>query len=387
MVLASTYPRWKGDPEPGFVHQLTRRLTERFEVVVLGPRAPGAAPDEVLDGVRIKRYRYAPAQWETLVNDGGIVANLRKHPLKWLLVPAFVVAQILVAARLVKQWRPDVIHAHWLLPQGLALALLSVIDRQMPPFIVTSHGTDLFSLNAWPLQALKRFVARRAKVLTVVSSPMVDELRRVGVDTDKVRIEPMGVDLAGNFKPDSANVRSSGEILFVGRLVKGKGLHHLIDALPPVLERNPAAHLTVAGFGPEEKTLRAQVARLGLERSVNFLGAVRQEDLPDLYRRAAVSVLPFTPGAQEGLGLVLIEAVGCGCPVIAGDVPAVRDVIDSRVGAIVPLGDPDALIEAVCAVLAAPVADGRERAEAVAHFDWSVRARSYADLLEAQVNR
>src|ERR1700735_2418201 len=93
LVLASTYPRWRGDPEPGFVHELAKRLTDQFHVIAIVPAAPGAAAREILDDVEVIRYRYAPHRFETLVNDGGIVTNLRRHRWKVLLVPPFVLAQ------------------------------------------------------------------------------------------------------------------------------------------------------------------------------------------------------------------------------------------------------------------------------------------------------
>ncbi len=79
LVLSSTYPRWSGDHEPGFVHELARRLTTTFDVVAVVPRAPGASDREMLDGVTVIRYGYAPRRFETLVNDGGIVTNLKRH--------------------------------------------------------------------------------------------------------------------------------------------------------------------------------------------------------------------------------------------------------------------------------------------------------------------
>src|SRR5690606_35496267 len=75
LVLTSTYPRGDGDPEPGFVHELARRLVGRFQVTVVCPHAVGAATREDMDGVHVVRYRYAPERWETLVNDGGIVRS------------------------------------------------------------------------------------------------------------------------------------------------------------------------------------------------------------------------------------------------------------------------------------------------------------------------
>lgn len=390
LVLASTYPRWPGDPEPGFVHELAKRLVDDFEVTVLGPHAPGAPQRETMDGVSVLRYRYAPARLETLVNDGGIVTNLWRQAWKWLLVPGFVLGLAWNAWRLVRQLRPDVVHAHWLLPQGLVAALLQVVEPRMPPFLVTAHGADLFALRQRLLQATKAFVARKAGSITVVSSHMRNELVAIGVQTAKIHVQPMGVDLQERFSVDPVVVRSRNEILFVGRLVEKKGLRHLIDAMPEILRACPAAHLAVVGFGPEEQARREQVVELGVAGSVSFAGALPQHELPALYRRAAVFVAPFVVGGggdQEGLGLVLVEAAGCGCPVVVGDVPAVRDVIvDGRVGIGVPPGDAVALAAAVSATLAAPrnVQTEADRAGAVRHFDWRERATAYAGLLQEQ---
>ncbi|MDE1962204.1 MAG: glycosyltransferase, partial [Xanthomonadaceae bacterium] len=138
LVLASTYPRRSGDAEPGFVHELCRRLTGRFDVIVLAPDGPGADPDGALDGVDVIRYRYAPRGWQTLVHGGGIVANLRAARWKWLLLPAFVVGQYIAARHIVRARRIDLIHAHWLLPQGLIARALARSHRI--PYVVTSHG-------------------------------------------------------------------------------------------------------------------------------------------------------------------------------------------------------------------------------------------------------
>ena len=388
LVLTSTYPRWPGDSEPGFVHELTKRLAADFQIVVLGPHAPGAALAGLIDGVRVIRYRYAPERWQTLVNDGGIVANLRRHPWKWMLVPGFLVSQAWNAWRMVRFWRPDVIHAHWLLPQGLVAAVLRVIDQRTPPFVVTSHGTDLFSLRAEAMQALKRFVVNRAAALTVMSAAMLEELGSAGIDRTKASIQPMGVDVITRFKPDPAVLRSTSEVLFVGRLLRQKGLHHLIEALPLIRRRFPSAHLSVAGFGPEQSALRAQVEQAGLSGCVMFLGATEQSALPALYSRAAVCVAPSTAGAQEGLGLVLVEAAGCGCPLVVGDVPGMRDVVrDTSIGIRVPPGDVEALADAVCTVLATTETEATTsaRIRAVQCFDWQQRAEAYAALLRAQV--
>ena len=389
LVLASTYPRWPGDPEPGFVHELAKRLVADFEVHVLGPHAAGAATEEVFEGVRVHRFRYAPAACETLVNAGGIVTNLRRARWKWLLVPPFFAAMAWRAWRLTRRERFALVHAHWLVPQGVVAMLLRRLSRGAPGFVVTSHGADLHALRGSLPQSLKRAVARHAAALTVVSSAMIEPMAALGVDRERVAVRPMGVDLVGRFTPDRAVQRTTDELLFVGRLVEKKGLSYLIEAMPAILAARPSAVLTIAGFGPEEEERRRQVARLGLEAHVRFLGAVSQEDLPALYRRAAVFVAPFVQAAsgdQEGLGLVAVEAAGCGCPVVVGDVPAVRDIFDQpSLARRVPPGDATALARAVVELLGDPPAASAQAARALdavrARFDWGSVARQYARVL------
>ena len=332
LILASTFPRWKGDPEPGFVHELAKRLTTQFNIIVLCPHAPGAQLNEWMDGVEVIRYRYAPSRLETLVNDGGIVTNLKNRPLKLLLVPGFVLMQAWRAWRLCRTRKIDAIHAHWLIPQGLIAALLLALSGGRVRFLVTSHGADLYALRGRALEIVKRFVLRKATVASVVSSAMQETVAQLGADMSKVVVQPMGVDMNLRFVPKPEQVRSSTELLFVGRLVEKKGLRHLLDALPAVLQERPEVTLSIAGFGPEETALKAQVNSLHLDTNVRFLGAVSQEQLPALYQRAALFVAPFIKaksGDEEGLGLVLVEALACGCPVLVGDVASMRDIFES----------------------------------------------------------
>lgn len=391
LVLASTYPRWQGDPEPGFVHELAKRLVDDFTVTVLCPHASGAAFDEEVDGVRIMRFRYAPARLETLVNDGGIVTNLRCAPWKWLLVPGFILSLSWRTWREVRALDASVIHAHWLLPQGLIAALLGSIGRRIPPFLVTSHGADLFALRGRALQVLKRFVVRRAAAVTVVSNAMREELAGIGLDVCNIEVRPMGVDLLERFTPDPTIMRSRKEVLFVGRFVEKKGLRYLIDAMPAILRQHPDAFLTVAGFGPEASEREAQVRLLGLDEKVHFIGAVEQSALPAIFRRAAVFVAPFvqaSSGDREGLGLVSVEAAGCGCHVITSDLPAVHDVFPHHgMATLVPPADVSALEAAVVARLSGldstTTSSLSTRQILMKRFDWSVVASAYATKLRA----
>lgn len=392
LVLASTYPRWAGDHEPGFVHELCCRLTSRFRVIALSPHARGSLERETLDGVEVVRYRYAPQALETLVSGGGIMTNLRRSKWKLLLVPFFLLAQMWAAWRVIRCERIGVVHAHWLIPQGLIAALLQCIPGGKVPFVVTSHGADLFALSGGLLAVVKRYVVRRASAVTVVSSAMQKPLQELGATPQQLSVMPMGVDLSRRFTPQDQSPRSDNEILFVGRLVEKKGLRHLIAAMPLVLQQVPDAELTIAGFGPEELALREQVREAGLSHKVRFVGAVSQADLPALYRRAAVFVAPFVragSGDEEGLGLVVAEAAGCQCPVVVGDVPAAHELLGPWPELRVDPRDPDALAGKIVGRLAGGASTVRAaqqlRLEVLDRLDWEQVAAGYAELLSGTI--
>ena len=387
LVLASTYPRWANDVEPGFVHQLCKRLADRFEVTALVPDADGADADGFMDGVEVLRYRYAPRRLQTLVYHGGIATNLQRAKWKWLLVPTFIAGQYFATRRLLASRRFDVVHAHWLLPQGLVARAFA---RDVP-FVVTSHGGDLFGLRGRMLESLKRTVAGACAAMTVVSSAMRDEARRIGLAPPVLEVLPMGVDLRERFTGDDTVVRDADRLLAVGRLVPKKGLRHLLDAMPHVLRARPGVIFEIAGFGPEEDALKAQAAALGLGDHVRFLGATPQDQLPALYRRASLFVAPFirdASGNQEGLPVVLMEAIGCGCPVVVGEVAGLDDLLgDAKAEVCVDPRDPQALAAAIVAALEDPAASSARAAKirhtAAARVDWDHIAGRYGDLLAA----
>lgn len=393
LVLASTYPRWRADHEPGFVHELSRRLSVQFDVTVLCPHAPGAQPREHMDGVEIVRYRYAPTRLELLVNNGGIVGNLRHRPWTILLLPGFVLGQLWSLYRLLKSVRPDALHAHWILPQAMTVALLQCIGIRTPPTLVTSHGADLFALRGRLPTWLKRITLRRIQAYSVVSSAMIEPIATLGVDPRNVLVAPMGVDLQRRFTPCMKTQRNAGRLLFVGRLVEKKGLVHLIDALPMVLEQHPGTTLEVVGFGPELERCKKQVESLGLQEKVRFLGAMSQEALPDMYRRCSMLVTPFVQagsGDQEGLGLVMVEALGCGCPVVTTRLPAIRELQEGQWPRyLAEPGDPNSLAREINALLDNPAA-GQAWVEQLRHsllrrFDNQAVAQGYADHLSSLI--
>jgi len=391
LVLTSTFPRWENDPEPAFIFELSRRLTDKFEITVLSPRAPGSKKREDMAGLHIIRFPYFFSRWEKLaMHGGGILNHLKTNPVYYLMVPFFLLGQLLAVSHLLRNERFDLIHAHWLIPQGFIAALSLFITRKNIPLLCTSHGGDLFALKGKGLQRLKLWVMDKSAALTVVSKAMKKTVVDMGVAPDKVEVISMGVDLKGLFTPDPCVQRKTDELLFVGRLVEKKGVHNLLEAMPAVLKKHPTVRLMLAGSGPMEQKLRQQAQRLQISDRVAFLGMVSQKKLPEMYRTATLAVFPFViakSGDQEGFGLVQVEAMGCECPIIAGDLPAIHDiVIHEENGLIVESENVQALADAIIRSLDSKdlrlkLAE-KARMQVMERFDWEVIAGKYGKIYQ-----
>jgi glycosyltransferase involved in cell wall biosynthesis len=374
------------------VFELCRRLAAAHQVLVVAPHCRGAATEERLgENLAVRRFRYAPEFLESLAYEGGILEKLRRGRWRYLLVPLFLLAELAAALRAVRRERPDVIHAHWIVPQGIVGLIAAACGRKRLALVCTSHGADLFALRGWLARQIKGCVARRAAALTVVSAAMKARALELGARPENVRVMPMGVDARGRFAPGPSSDRVANELLFVGRLVAKKGVAHLVRALALVRERRPDVRLTIVGAGPLEAELRAEAHARRLEAHVAFAGAVPNEELPAYYRRAAALVVPSVvaaDGDQEGLGLVIGEALACECPVVASDLPAIRDLIqDGVTGLLARPGDAADLAGKIVQMLGDPARAARMarqgRGLVLERFDWQSVGRGYEELLSA----
>lgn len=382
LVVTSTFPKSPADAStPPFVLQLCTRLAESFDVDVLAPHAPGAAAREAWMGLEVFRYRYAPERWEVLTGPGGLPAQARASRGRAALVLPFLVAQLWAVWRMLGRRRYAAVHAHWIIPGGLIAALALALRRGAPPLLVTVHGTDAVAFDRAPVNALRRWVARRAAAVAAVSAYLRDRLA-ADLPAARPHVLPMGVDLAQRFVAPRDGARVPGRILFAGRLLESKGVFTLVEALAAVRKAVPAAHLWIAGDGPDGDALRQRAHALDLAGHVHFCGAVGQDRLAALYGEAEVVAVP---SRAEGLGLVAIEALACECAVVASDIPALREsVVHGQTGLTVAPGSADALASALTRLLQDPALRrqfGRAGREHCRRFDWPVAARAYAELL------
>jgi glycosyltransferase involved in cell wall biosynthesis len=390
LVLTSTYSRWENDTEPKFVDNLCHYLSQENEVHVIAPHAPGIPREERMNGIQVFRFKYCFEKWQTLAYDGGILPSLKQSRMRALLIPFFLLSQSCLMLKLMRQHRYDIVHAHWMIPQGLVAALTCTFSRRSV-LVITSHGGDMFSLKGKFLTWLKKWATSRADQLTVVSSTM--KAKAVGLqlkDDSSISVIPMGINSHTMFYPPPPDTRRHG-LLFVGRLVEKKGIEHLIGAMPLVLKAHPDQLLTIVGHGPLFETLQQLCEKIGVKEHVEFTGAITNKDIPRYLQRSAITVFPSIvtdSGDQEGTPVAVMEALACECAAIVSDYPGARDIIvEGENGLLVAQKAPDQIAAAINYLLDHPEAR-RKMGEAGRRtvqrdYDWSVICAKFLSLFHS----
>jgi len=266
---------------------------------------------------------------------------------------------------LFRELKADVVHVHGGLQPTFGIFAPRAADRAGIPVVATFHTwfprSAGYRFFRRPLQRLLNRHAATIAVSRVAASAMS---RYFEADWE---IIPNGVDLAtfhdGQGAPPS---RIPNRLLFLGRLEPRNGLETLISALPMVARDVPGTELVVAGDGPWAASCRRQVAAARLP--VRFTGPVFAER-PALYREADLYLCPVT---RASFGVTLLEAMGCGTPIVASDIAAFREVAGSA-ATFVPPGQADAWTGAVVSLLTSPGRRDAMRAAgstAVQAFGW-----------------
>jgi len=376
LIITTNFPRWEGDPHSPWLVELMGRLREEgcvFEV--LAPSFAGLSSHRI-GHTQVHRFRYAPARWETLTHEEGAPNKIRKNPWYLLLLPLYLLAGMWAAWRLGRKGKYDVIHVHWPVPQGLFGALARAAGGGR--LVATFYGADLVLAQRFPgLKPFVRWFAGRCDDLAAISSYTGRELTAISGRTP--RIIPYGVHLP----PERDWPATPGRILTVGRLIARKGHIYLIRAMARLTDL-PDAHLVIVGEGHEREALEAEIQRLGLEDRVTLTGRVSDETLEEHYQSCQVFVLPAIvdeTGDTEMLGMVSLEAMRYGKPVVASDVGGIPDIVaDGESGVLVPQKDPEALAAAIRRLLTNPE-EARRLGHAGyhfarAHFSWESVVRA-----------
>ena len=345
--ITTAFPREPGDViTPWLVELLKRLRAAGVECEVLTSAYKGSG-DQIFEGIPVHRFRYFARRWENLTHEETAPDRMRKSLLYKLLPFCFVGAGMLAAWRLARRERYDVVHVHWPLP--LAALGWAASRSRGAPTVTLFYGVELrwVAKGMRALRGFLRWAIRRSDAVVAISTYTANEVRALApVD---VEVIPYTFELPapGERKP---RADSGFEILTVGRLVERKGVVHLVDALallPPAID----ARLVVVGDGPEAARIRARAEERGAADRVELRGRQPDDALRAAYASADVFVLPAIVDARgdtEGLGVVLLEAMNFGLPVIGSAAGGIVDiVIDGETGLLVPPADARSLARAI----------------------------------------
>ena len=280
------------------------------------------------------------------------------------------------ADRLHRAHRFDLVHAHFVFPDGWAAARLA--RRWRVPLIVTEHASWSPWLREHPRVGRRALeVAAQARWMIAVSRALRDNMAAfIGV-SDRLVVIPNAVDHTV-FTPGARRRPEKPRLLFVGLVRHVKGLDLLVRALRLLRDRGLVLPLAVIGESPfrgyqrDRAAVEELIVSLGLSTQVDFLGGMPPQAVADEIRKSSMLVLP---SRRETFGSVLVEALACGVPVVATRCGGTEDIVVSRdLGELVEPEDPRSLADGISTVLAAAERydSTRLRTYAVEHFGMTV---------------
>lgn len=346
LALTHTYPRFSGDTNGPFVRFLMDELAGRgHQVRVLTAWDPDFDPAELetetdsagRGRARLSTYRYAPLDsWHVLGYSRTIRADVKLKARMLALSPLLVRAGIRALEKEARAFKPDVLHAHWFLPNAF---LASYAARRLRlPLVSTLHGSDVFvAEKGFPFNWMSRRAARATTRLTSCSPELRDRICALGVPRERSHVIPYAAD-PGLLEraADPLEVRALRERLLegapgplvcaLGRLVWKKGFHVLLEALPPLRAEFPGLRVAIAGEGDLEPVLRGQARELGLQAVVRFPGKLSRGEIAAFMEAGDLFVMPSVhdkAGNVDGLPNVILEAMAASRAVVASDVAGI----------------------------------------------------------------
>ncbi|MDQ4106272.1 MAG: glycosyltransferase family 4 protein [Actinomycetota bacterium] len=392
LFVTSTFPRSEDDDQVPWLLELALVLRDTgVDLEVLAPTYASLESHEVF-GIPVHRYRYFTKGREVVTHEAGAMNNMVGR--RDLMLPAFslIGAGMVAAARLCRHGGYDVIHSHWPLPMGLPAQAGAWSTRNKPRLVATFHGAEvaLAKRKRHYRPVLQRLTRNLDAAVANSTSTAATVRELTGVEATVIPFGPPRGAVNLDRSPVGTEAAEDGLpiVLAVGRMIERKGFPVLVRAAKRLRGR---AQVVIVGGGEYEPVVREEIERSGVGDVVELAGRLSNEALADLYGRCAVFCLPAvvdSRGETEGLGVVLIEAMSHGKPVVASRLGGIVDAVEDReTGLLVPPEKAETLADALLRVvedkeLAARLGEaGRERAKRL--FSWEGIAERHLDLYAA----
>ncbi|MCF7889452.1 MAG: glycosyltransferase family 4 protein [Victivallales bacterium] len=354
LVLTTSFPLNKGIAVGIHVIEKCRHLVKNgVPVCVIAPHHQGEPLFEMINGIRVSRFRYFfPEKYQKLAYGSGIPTNLKSSILAKIQLPFFLLSFFFNTIREVKKY--DLIHCHWSLAGAVGVIAGKLMRKKI---VFMMHGAEVFVLGKNPLL---KFVLKNVDFLISNSTFTEEKTLEVYPVKNHCVISP-GVDI-NRFYPqhnipklrEKLNVSSDDfYILTIGKFIPRKGIEYLIEAMNIIVHEKGIKdiQLRIGGRGPLKNKYHELIQKYDLTEYVDFIGYIPDKDLPSYYTEADVFVLPSIvddDGDTEGLGVVFLEANACGTPVIGSKVGGIIDAItDNSNGYLVEPKKTEELVEKV----------------------------------------
>ena len=378
LMITTSYPRTPTDGSAPFIAAIAEGIAKLgHNVDVVLPYHP-LLKEKARNGVSLHTYRVPGDESEPLWGyaqslDADVRLKKRVYPLALIAMHR----AYRLALNVAKKNRPDLIHGHWVLPNGFIGARLR--KTLGLPLVVSLHGSDMYLARKKKIfGSFARWVLKRADAVTACSPDLQEQAVRLS--NRDVALTEYGVDV-NLFSPGGEP--QPGTVLAVGRLVHKKGFVELLHSFSQICKYYKNSTVKIVGEGPLLEPLREKASQLGIVERVQLPGAAQHSDLPALYRHAEIVAVPSITdlsGNRDGLPNVLLEALASGCAVIASDIPGMRNVItDHQDGLLVRSGDIDALSSAMVELFRDPELRERlgtaARQRAANELSWDVKCK------------
>ncbi len=403
LMLTSSYPKFRGDTTAPFIESIATHIAAQgIETHIVLPEHRELKRGALEDGVHFHPYRYAlKPEWTLWGYAEALRADVKLKRGVYALAPFALASSFQKMMALTARDKFDVIHAHWVLPNAPAAALVAQMRKL--PLVISMHGSDVFMAEKnRAFGSAARWCFARAKWITACSDELMQRALAIGADENKTELIPYGADAkAFHVHPDDAQrVRAQLHlqnddvmILAVGRLVYKKGFEFLVAAMPEILQRAPNARLVLVGYGDLRDELEAQARALDLNGRVTFAGRVPRQEIPAYFAASDIVSVPSVrdaAGNVDGLPNVVLEGMAAGKPIVASNIAGFPDVIgDGESGLLVPEKNSRALADAIvqlahdAALRANLGANAREKIHT--RLNWDNVARRFIEVYERVV--